>query len=132
MVVTQLATPALGRDVAIKVLQPAFADDPNRLARFEREARILAALDHPHIGTIYGVEESDGTRALVLALVEGETLAERVARGALPMGEALEYARQIADALKAAHDKGIIHRDLKPANPRTATRRADAPGVRVR
>ena len=106
----------LGRDVAIKVLQPAFASNPDRLARFEREARLLAALDHPHIGTIYGVEESDGTRALVLALVEGNTLAERLARGALPMGEALEVAHQIADALDAAHDKGIIHRDLKPAN----------------
>jgi serine/threonine-protein kinase len=106
----------LGRDVAIKVLQPALGSDPGHLARFEREARLLAALDHPHIGTIYGVEESGGTRALVLALVEGKTLAERLARGALPIGEALDYARQIADALEAAHDKGIIHRDLKPAN----------------
>ena len=106
----------LGRAVAIKVLQPAFADDPDRLARFEREARLLAALDHPNVGTIYGVEESDGTRALVLALVEGETLAARIARGAIPIREALEYARQIADALDAAHDKGIVHRDLKPGN----------------
>ena len=107
----------LGRDVAIKVLQPAFADDPDRLARFEREARLLASLDHPHIGTIYGIEEdSDGTRALVLALVEGDTLAARMARGAIPIAEALEYARQVADALEAAHDKGIVHRDLKPGN----------------
>ncbi len=106
----------LGRDVAIKVLQPPFADDPDRLARFEREAQILAALDHPHIGTIYGVEESNGTRALVLALVDGETLAEHLVRGPIPIVEALEYARQIADALEAAHDKGIIHRDLKPGN----------------
>jgi Tol biopolymer transport system component len=106
----------LGRDVAIKVLQPTFAADPDRMARFEREARLLAALDHPNIGTILGVEESDRTRVLVLALVEGETLAERLARGAIPMPEVLEYARQIADALEAAHDKGIIHRDLKPSN----------------
>jgi TolB-like protein len=106
----------LGRDVAVKVLQPTFADDPERRARFEREARLLAALDHPHIGTIYGVAESDGTQALVLALVEGETLAERLARGAIPIVEALELARQIADGLEAAHDKGIIHRDLKPGN----------------
>jgi Tol biopolymer transport system component len=106
----------LGRDVAIKVLPEAVAADLDRLARFEREARLLAALDHPHIGAIHGVEESDGTRALVLALVEGETLADRRARGPIPITEALEYARQIADALEAAHDKGIIHRDLKPAN----------------
>ena len=107
---------SLGRDVAIKVLPQAFATDADRLARFEREARILASLDHPHIGTIHGIEDSEGVRAIVLALVEGETLADRIARGPIPMGEALEYARQIADALEAAHDKGVIHRDLKPAN----------------
>jgi serine/threonine-protein kinase len=113
----------LGRDVAMKVLQPAFARDADRLARFEREARLLAALDHPHIGTIYGVEETDpstssgqAVKALVLALVEGETLAERIAHRAIPLDEALEYARQIAAALEAAHDKGIVHRDLKPGN----------------
>ena len=106
----------LGRDVAIKVLPQAFATDADRLARFEREARVLASLDHPHIGTILGVEESDGVRALVLGLVEGDTLAERLARGPIPLAEALEYARQIADALEAAHEKGIIHRDLKPSN----------------
>jgi TolB-like protein len=106
----------LGRDVAMKVLQPIFADDRERRARFEREARLLAALDHPHVGTIYGVEESDGTHALMLALVEGDTVAERLARGPIPVAEALEYARQIADGLQAAHEKGIIHRDLKPAN----------------
>lgn len=106
----------LGRDVAIKVIQPAFADDRDRLARFDREARLLASLDHPHIGTIYGIEERDGTRALVLALIEGETLAERIARGPIPMRDALECARQVADALEAAHDKGIVHRDLKPGN----------------
>ena len=107
----------LGRDVAIKVLPAAFADDPDRLARFEREARLLAALNHPNIGAIYGVEESDGVRALVLELVEGETLAERLARGPLPIARgAARIARQIADALEAAHDKGIVHRDLKPGN----------------
>ena len=110
----------LGRDVAIKVLPQAFANDPDRLARFEREARVLAALDHPHIGTIHGIEESDGVRALVLGLVGGDTLAERIARGALSISDALEYARQIADALEAAHDKGIIHRDLKPGNIKIA------------
>jgi serine/threonine protein kinase/Tol biopolymer transport system component len=106
----------LGRDVAVKVLPPAFADDPDRIARFEREARVLASLDHPHIGTIHGIEESQGVRALVLALVEGDTLADRITRGPLPISEALEYAKQIADALEAAHEKGIVHRDLKPAN----------------
>jgi serine/threonine-protein kinase len=106
----------LGRDVAIKVLPQAFATDADRLARFEREARVLASLDHPHIGTILGVEESGGVRALVLGLVEGDTLAERILRAPIPLAEALEYARQIADALEAAHEKGIIHRDLKPSN----------------
>jgi serine/threonine protein kinase/Tol biopolymer transport system component len=106
----------LGRDVAIKVLPAIFASDPDRLARFEREARMLAALNHPHIGAIYGVEHAEGIRALVLELVEGNTLADRLRRGPLPIAEALTVARQIADALDAAHEKGIIHRDLKPAN----------------
>jgi serine/threonine protein kinase len=106
----------LGRDVAIKVLRSSFATDPQRLARFDREARLLAALNHPHIGAIYGLEEADGVRALVLELVEGPTLAERLARGAIQIEDALEIARQIADALEAAHAQGIIHRDLKPAN----------------
>jgi serine/threonine-protein kinase len=106
----------LGRDVAIKVLPDAFAQDAERLARFEREAKTLAALNHPNIAAIYGLEKSDGTRALVMELVEGPTLADRVARGALPVDEALPIARQIADALEAAHEQGIIHRDLKPAN----------------
>jgi eukaryotic-like serine/threonine-protein kinase len=106
----------LGRDVAIKVLPQAFATDADRLARFEREAHVLASLDHPHIGTILGVEERDGIRALVLGLVEGETLAERIGRGPIPIAEALDYARQIADALETAHEKGIVHRDLKPGN----------------
>jgi serine/threonine protein kinase len=106
----------LGRDVAIKVLPPIFTADPERLARFEREARMLAALNHPHIGAIYGVEDANGVRSLVLELVEGETLAERLATGPVPIAEALTIARQIAEALDAAHEKGIIHRDLKPAN----------------
>ena len=106
----------LDRDVAIKILPPAFNTDPDRRARFDREARLLAALNHPHVGAIYGVEDSSGVRALVLELVDGDTLAERIARGPLPINEALIIARQIADALDAAHEKGITHRDLKPAN----------------
>jgi eukaryotic-like serine/threonine-protein kinase len=114
----------LGRDVAIKILPDAFTADPDRLARFEREARVLATLNHPHIGAIYGFEESNpspgsgqaAVRALVLELVEGETLADRVARGPVPLADALRIARQIAEALEAAHEKGIVHRDLKPAN----------------
>jgi serine/threonine protein kinase/Tol biopolymer transport system component len=106
----------LGRDVAIKILPPRFTSDGDRLARFEREARVLASLNHPHIEAIYGLEEADGVRALVLELVEGETLADRIARGPIPVKDALRIARQIADALDAAHEKGIVHRDLKPAN----------------
>ena len=106
----------LGRDVAIKILPQVFTNHPERLARFEREARLLAALNHPNIGAIYGLEEVDGARALVLELVEGETLAERIQRGPTLVADALTIARQIADALDAAHEKGIIHRDLKPAN----------------
>jgi Tol biopolymer transport system component len=106
----------LGRDVAIKVVANVFLSDPGRLARFEREARVLATLNHPHIGAIYGLEEAGGVRGLVLELVEGTTLAERVALGSLPVQEALTLGRQIAEALEAAHEKGIIHRDLKPAN----------------
>ena len=122
----------LGRDVAIKILPDVFTRDPERLARFEREARVLAALTHPNIGAIYGVEDPAAdsgpltTPALLLELVEGDTLAERIARSArdsgfgrqrgLSMVEAVKIAAQIADALEAAHDKGIVHRDLKPAN----------------
>src|SRR5262245_838804 len=106
----------LGRDVAIKVLPEAFAQDGERLARFEREAKTLAALNHPNIAQIYGFERSSGTPALVMELVEGETLADRISRGPIPMDEALPIAKQIAEALEAAHEQGIIHRDLKPAN----------------
>ena len=106
----------LGRDVAIKVLPEAFAHDPERLSRFQREAKMLAALNHPNIATIHGLEQSDGVHYLVMELVSGETLAERVEKGALPLQEALKIAGQIAEALEAAHEKGVIHRDLKPAN----------------
>ena len=106
----------LGRDVAIKILPPVFKGDPDRLARFESEARLLASLNHPHIGAIYGLENADGVNALVMELVEGEDLSQRIARGAIPMNDALPIARQIAEALAAAHEQGIIHRDLKPAN----------------
>src|SRR5262247_1855047 len=106
----------LNRDVAIKVLLPLVASDPDRLARLGREAQILAALNHANIAAIYGLEEGEGARALVMELVEGPTLAERIAKGAIPIDEALPIARQIAEALDAAHERGIIHRDLKPAN----------------
>jgi Tol biopolymer transport system component len=109
----------LGRDVAIKILPEIFSGDPDRLARFRREARVLAALNHPHVGAIYGLEEAEGVRALVLELVDGKTLAKHLSQPrdhALPLEEALRIARQIAEALEVAHDKGIIHRDLKPAN----------------
>jgi Tol biopolymer transport system component len=106
----------LGRDVAIKVLPAAFISDPERVARFEREAKTLATLNHPNIAQIYGVEEQDGVRALVMELVEGATLAEHLAGRAIGIDEALPIARQIGEALEAAHERGIIHRDLKPAN----------------
>jgi hypothetical protein len=113
--------PRLGRDVALKILPAAFTSDPDRLARFEREARVLASLNHPRIGAIYGLEEAASAsgqlvRALVLELVEGETLAERIASGPMPVRDAVTVAIQLADALDAAHEKGIVHRDLKPAN----------------
>src|SRR6478736_6301074 len=106
----------LGRDVALKVIPDTFALDPDRLARFTREAHVLASLNHPHIAAIYGFEDSGSTHALVLELVEGPTLADRIAQGAVPLDEALPIARQITEALEAAHEQGIIHRDLKPAN----------------
>src|ERR1017187_5354517 len=107
----------LGRDVAIKVLPEAFAHDPERLARFQREAKMLAQLNHTNIATIYGLEHSDGTHYLVMELVPGDTLQQRIKRdGAVPIEEALAIAKQITEALEAAHEKSIIHRDLKPAN----------------
>ena len=106
----------LNRHVAIKLLLPAVANDPDRLARFSREAQLLASLNHPHIAQIHGLEDTGGLRALVMELVEGPTLADRIARGAIPIDEALPMATHIAEALEAAHEQGIIHRDLKPAN----------------
>src|SRR5215510_4111922 len=106
----------LNRDVALKILLAEFALDADRLARFKREAQVLASLDHPNIGAIYGFEDSEGIHALVLQLVEGPTLADRIADGPIPVDEALPIAKQIAEALEAAHEQGIIHRDLKPAN----------------
>ncbi len=108
--------PRLNRDVAIKVLPQLFASDPDRLARFTREAQTLAALNHPNIAHIHGFEETDGIRALVMELVEGDDLSDVMARGPMPLADALPIARQIADALDAAHEQGIVHRDLKPAN----------------
>src|SRR5262245_61124315 len=106
----------LKREVAIKVLPQEFSRDGDRVSRFHREAEVLASLNHPNIAAIYDLQESNGSRYLVLELVEGETLAERIARGPIPLDEALAIARQIAEALEAAHEKGITHRDLKPAN----------------
>ena len=105
----------LKRAVAIKVLPASVAADAERLARFQREAEVLAAHEHPNIAAIYGLEKSEGTTALVMELVEGPTLADRIAQGAIPVDEALPIAKQIAEALEAAHEQGIIHRDLKPA-----------------
>src|SRR5688572_6495482 len=113
----------LGREVAVKILPDTFAAEPDRLARFRREAQVLASLNHPNIGQIYGFEDSfstgssqAATAALVMELVDGEDLAARIARGPIPIAEATSIAKQIADALEAAHEQGIVHRDLKPAN----------------
>ena len=114
--VWQATDTQLNRQVALKILPDAFAADPDRLARFKREAQILASLNHPNIAAIYGIEESESTSALVLELVEGPTLADRISKGPIPLGEALPIAKQIAEALEAAHEAGVIHRDLKPAN----------------
>ena len=110
----------LERDVAIKILPEAFGDDPARLARFEQEAQFLASLSHPNIAAIYGVHESDGIRGLVLELVDGETLAERIKRGPIPLHDAERIARQIGEGLDVAHQRGIVHRDLKPSNIKIA------------
>jgi serine/threonine-protein kinase len=106
----------LKRDVAIKVLPAGFARDPDRIARLQREAEVLATLNHPNVGAVYGFEETPDAAGIVLELVEGPTLGDRIAHGPIPIDEALKMARQIADALDAAHEKGVIHRDLKPAN----------------
>jgi serine/threonine protein kinase len=106
----------LKRDVAIKVLPAAFTEDRERLARFEREAQLLAQLQHPHIASIFGIEESGGVRALVMELVDGPTLADRLEQGRLSIEESLAIARQLAEALEEAHERGIVHRDLKPQN----------------
>src|SRR5262245_36744634 len=106
----------LNRDVALKVLPDSFAGDADRLARFDREARVLALLNHPNIAHVYGIEDAGATLALVMELVNGPTLADRIAAGPMPVADALPIARQMAEALEAAHDQGIVHRDLKPAN----------------
>ena len=106
----------LGRHVAIKVILAPFASDTDRVARFEREAKSLAAINHPNIAALYGLEQADGQHFLVMELVEGETLADRIQRGPIDVGPALAIALQITEALEAAHEKGIVHRDLKPAN----------------
>src|SRR5262249_27752882 len=111
----------LNRDVAIKILAEAFAVDAERLARFKREAQVLASLNHPNIAAIYGFEDSAGVHALILELVDGPTLADHIAQGPMPLDEALPIARQISEALEAAHEKGVIHRDLKPANIKLTT-----------
>src|SRR5262245_5142427 len=114
--VYQATDTKLGRSVAIKLLPEVFARDTERVARFEREARVLALLNHPHIAAIYGLEECDGRNLLVMELAEGDTLADRIKRGPLPTGDVVTIAQQIAEALEAAHEKNVMHRDLKPAN----------------
>src|SRR5688572_12006495 len=114
--VYRAADTRLKRQVAIKILPPSLAADHDRLARFQREAEVLASLNHPNIAAIYGLEDGDGIKALVMELVEGEDLSQRTARGAIPIDEALLIGKQIAEALEAAHERGIVHRDLRPAN----------------
>src|SRR5215831_4766295 len=106
----------LGRSVALKMLPEMFARDPERVARFDREAKVLASLNHANIAALHGFEQADGKSFLVMELVEGATLADRIERGPIPVVESLKIAHQIADALESAHEKGIVHRDLKPAN----------------
>src|SRR5262249_43329775 len=114
--VYQATDTKLGRNIAIKFLPKAFSHDSERVARFEREARVLASLNHPNIAAIFGLEESGERKFLVMELVDGETLAERIKRGPIQVDESLHIAKQICEALESAHEKGIIHRDLKPAN----------------
>src|SRR5262245_33983272 len=106
----------LKRDVAIKILPEEFSRDPERIARFQREAEVLASLNHPNIAAIYDLQEAQGSHSLIMELIEGDTLAERIKRGRVPVEEALQIAKNICNALEAAHEKGIVHRDLKPAN----------------
>src|SRR5665213_3031965 len=106
----------LKRDVALKVLPATFLRDPERMARFQREAEVLASLDHPNIGHIYGIVDAEASRALVLALIEGPTLESRIGAGPIPLDEAVAISKQIIEALEYAHDRGVVHRDLKPAN----------------
>ena len=122
----------LKRQVAIKVLPESVAGDADRLARFQREAEVLACLNHPHVAQIHGLEKFDGTIALVMELVEGQTLADRVAQGAIPVDEALLIAKQTAEALEAAHEQGIIHRDLKPANIKVSRLASELPSSNQR
>jgi serine/threonine protein kinase len=122
----------LDRAVAIKILPGAFAADTERIARFQREARTLASLNHPNIAHIHGLEESNGVRALVMELVEGEDLAQRIARGAIPVAEALPIAKQMADALEEAHEQGIIHRDLAGEHQGATGRHGEGAGLRPR
>ena len=129
--VFQAKDQVLGRDVAIKVLPGEFAKDPDRLARFQREAKLLASLNHPNIAAIYGLETSAQTNFLVLEPVEGETLAERIKAGPIPVEESLKLAFQIAEALEVAHEKGVIHRDLKPAAPTAAEPAVAAPRPKI-
>ena len=114
--VYRAADSRLGRDVALKVIQQEFAQDAQLMARFQREAQVLASFNHTNIASVYGLEESDGVRALVMELVEGPTLADRIKEGAIPLEETLPIAKQIAEALEYAHERGVVHRDLKPAN----------------
>src|SRR5271157_2441924 len=118
--VYRAADSKLGRDVALKVILQEFTQDTQLMARFQREAQVLASLNHTNIASIYGLEDSGGVRALVMELVEGPTLADRIKEGAIPLEEALPIAKQIAEALEYAHEKGIVHRDLKPANIKLA------------
>ena len=119
--VYRAADTSLKREVAIKIISAGMAADPDRLARFQREAEVLAALNHPNIAHIHGLEQTGPVRALVMEMVHGPTLADRVADGPLPIRDALLILRQIADALEAAHERGIVHRDLKPANVKVRT-----------
>ena len=125
--VYQATDTQLNRQVALKILPEAFSADPDRLARFQREAQVLASLNHPNIAQIHGIETAEDTLALVLELVEGQTLADRIAQGAIPLEEALPVAKPIAEALEAAHEAGVIHRDRKQANVKVK----DKPGLSV-